>query len=124
MPILAVHMRYFVRCRGIARLSPMLVVPRNHGMIRAALGEVFMLESVHPDNVSYPEIGISVLAGLFEEGRLSLAEWESLLKRAQLVLEEGFEFSPELAFAEDDWFATGMHDSPFAILNAMDPGNE
>jgi hypothetical protein len=37
-------------------------------LIRAALGEKFLLESVHPDDFSYPEIEISVLAGLFQEG--------------------------------------------------------
>jgi hypothetical protein len=39
--------------------------------------------------------------------------------RASNVLEEGFEISPELAAAEDDWFATGMHESPFAMLRAI-----
>lgn len=93
-------------------------------LIRAALGEMFLLESIHPRDFSYPEIGISVLAGLFEEGSLSQTEWESLLNRAQMILEEGFELSPDLAFVEDDWFAAGMHDSPFAILNSDGSGNE
>src|SRR5258708_11963463 len=73
-------------------------------MIRAVLGEVFLLDSVHPGKYSYPEIGITVVTGFLEEGRLSLNEWESLLKRAQLLVENGFELAPELAFAEDDWF--------------------
>jgi hypothetical protein len=86
-------------------------------LIRAVLGEMFLLEWVPPGDFSYPEIGISVLVGLYQEGSLGRAEWEELLRETEVVIAEGRSNSPELAIAEDDWFAARMHDSPFAILN-------
>ena len=89
-------------------------------MIRAALGETMFFDSVHPGQFSYPEIGIAVLDRLFLEWRPSGAEIDSLFRRVQEAQVAVHEMSPELAPAEDEWFAAGMHESPFAF--PMDAG--
>jgi hypothetical protein len=93
-------------------------------LIRAVLGEMLMLETVDADVFSLPEIAISVMDGLFLEGLLSPVEWESLLWRAEQVLEEGLKVAPQLAVAEDDWFAAGMANSPFVSINDKAPVHE
>jgi hypothetical protein len=85
-------------------------------LIRAVLGEMFLLESVPPSDFSYPEMGIAVLVGLYREGSFSRAGWDELLRETQMVVADGRRRAPELAMAEDDWYAVGLHDSPFAIL--------
>jgi len=89
-------------------------------VIRAALGETMFFDSVHPGQFSYPEIGIAVLDRLFLEWRPSGAEIDSLFRRVQEAQVAVHEMSPELAPAEDEWFAAGMHESPFAF--PMDAG--
>lgn len=84
-------------------------------VIRAALGETMFFDSVHPAQFSYPEMGIAVLDRLFLEWRPSGAEIGSMFRRAQEMQAAAREVSPELAPAEDDWFAAGMHESPFAF---------
>jgi hypothetical protein len=82
-----------------------------------ALGERYFLESINRGNFSYPEIGIVVLEEIFRERSFGPDEWESLLNLADLALDEASRCTPEMALVEDDWFASGMHDSPFAILD-------
>lgn len=83
-------------------------------LIRAALGEPAMFAEVHPGEFSYPEIGIAILARLFEEWQPGRAEVESLFDRVEGVALAARRQSPKLGPAEEDWFAAGMHESPFA----------
>jgi hypothetical protein len=71
-------------------------------LIRAVLGEMFLLESVPPSDFSYPEMGIAVLVGLYREGSFSRAGWDELLRETQMVVADGRRRAPELAMAEDD----------------------
>jgi hypothetical protein len=84
-------------------------------VIRAALGETAFFECVHPGQFSYPEMGIAVLDRLFLEWRPSGAEIERLFRRVEEVLVAVRGMFPDLAAGEDDWFAVGMHESPFVI---------
>jgi hypothetical protein len=84
-------------------------------LIRASLGESALFEEVHPGEFSYPEIAIAVLARLFEEWRPAHAEVATLLERVKKVVLTACGIAPELGSAEDDWFAAGMHESPFAF---------
>lgn len=92
-------------------------------LVRAALGETQFLEAVSQGNVLYPEIGIAVLEEIFRERSFGPDEWESLLNRAKLALDEGSQSIPAMNLAEDDWFASGIHDSPFAMLDAVLPAD-
>lgn len=90
-------------------------------LIRVALGEVALLEEVHPSKFSYPEIGIAILGRLFAEWQPGAAEVEVLFQQAESVLEGTRELFPELGPGEEDWFAAGMHESPFAVLMGEAP---
>ena len=85
-------------------------------MIRAGLGESDFVRHVNPDEISYPEIAISVLTQLFAEWKPGREEVESLFERAEGVLAKQLARTPELATAEERWFAAGMPQSPFATL--------
>ena len=83
-------------------------------VIRACLGETALLESVHPGQFSYPELGIAILGRLFAEwhpDNAQLREWFEHVGRATVAMREN---SPALAGGEADWYAAGMHQSPFA----------
>jgi hypothetical protein len=84
-------------------------------LIRVALGEVALLDAVDPGKFSYPEIGIAILGRLFAEWEPGGAEVKSLFQQTESVLEGTREVCPELGFGEEDWFAAGMHESPFAV---------
>jgi hypothetical protein len=73
-----------------------------------------LFDAVHPGQFSYPEIGIAVLDRLFLEWRPDGAEIDTIFRRVYEVQAAVHELSPELGSAEDDWFAAGMHESPFA----------
>lgn len=91
-------------------------------VIRAALGETMFFDVVHPGQFSYPEIGIAVLDRLFLEWRPGGAEIDSMFRRVHEVQAAVHELSPKLGSAEDDWFAAGMHESPFAGPMPAGPG--
>lgn len=83
-------------------------------VIRACLGELELLDAVPPSRFSYPELGIAILGGLFQEwqpGDLEIADLFLQVDQALQAVIWGF---PELESNEDDWFALGMHISPFA----------
>lgn len=84
-------------------------------VIRAVLGETMFFDFVHPGQFSYPEIGIAVLDTLFREWQPGDAEIGSLFRRVQEVQAAVSGLSPELVPAEKEWFAAGMHESPFAF---------
>lgn len=102
-------------CGGAASVSGGLPRRESEALVRAALGEVALLDNVDPKVVNYPEIGIAVLSRLFSEWRPSFDNVEALFKRVNFVLAEACELSIQLAPAEDDWFAEGMHYSPFVF---------
>ena len=85
-------------------------------LIRACLGEVALLEAVHPGEVSYPELGIAILSMLFREWRPGPAEVASWFGHVESALQAMMEGAPGLGTGEEDWFAAGMHQSPFAVL--------
>lgn len=83
-------------------------------VIRACLGELNLLEEVHPARFNYPEIGIAILGELFDEWcpeAEELAEWFQHVERATRAMREAF---PDLESGEADWFSIEMHRSPFA----------
>lgn len=84
-------------------------------VIRACLGEVGLLEAVPASQFSYPELGIAILDRLFQEWQPSGTEVEGLFEQIDQALEVMLMGFPELAPGEDNWFATGMHDSPFSV---------
>ena len=84
-------------------------------VIRAAAGETELLEEVDPSQFSYPEIGIAILSQLFLEWRYCEADVDALFGRVERVLALAKEMSSELEQVEDNWFAGGMHDSPFVF---------
>jgi hypothetical protein len=84
-------------------------------VIRASLGETELLDEVDPSQLSYPEIGIAVLGRLFLERHRSEGDITELFTRVEGVLALAKEMSSELEQVEDNWFAIGMHDSPFAF---------
>ena len=83
-------------------------------VMRGALGEAAFFDEVHPGSFSYPEIGIALLGALFGEWRPGPAEIDDLFGRAESVLQAGQELAPGLGPGEEEWFAAGMHESPFA----------
>lgn len=83
-------------------------------LIRGYLGELELLDSVDPGQISYPEVGVGVLGGLFQEWRPSPGEVDDLLARAETVLRRAADSSALVNRAEEDWFESGMPDSPFA----------
>lgn len=102
----------------VSRIRPGEVgFPRREAeaVVRASLGETMFFDCVHPGQFSYMEIGIAVLDRLFLEWRPSGAEIDSMFGRVREVQAAVDERSPELAPAVDDWFAAGMHESPFAF---------
>jgi hypothetical protein len=52
---------------------------------------------------------------LFEEWQPAISELLSLLAGVKSALPAMHEMFPELGPGEDDWFAAGMADSPFAV---------
>ncbi|HEY1919862.1 MAG TPA: hypothetical protein VGH27_30185 [Streptosporangiaceae bacterium] len=93
--------------------------------IRAMLGEVALLDEVHPAQFSYAELGIAVLERLFAEWRPGSAELDALFARAESVGIAAQEVDSTLRPAESDWFAAGMHESPFAFpTSAPAPAEE
>jgi hypothetical protein len=107
----------FVSRLGQGKSSAGAAFPRREAeaLIRAALGEVALLEQVDPAMLNYPEIGIAVLGELFSEWQPGRADVELLFDRAAVVLKEAHELSLELAPGEDAWFAAQMHESPFVF---------
>jgi hypothetical protein len=87
----------------------------TEAVMRASLGETELLDEVDPSQFSYPEIGISILGQLFLEWRLGRSDVTELFRRVEGVLALAKEMSAELEQGEDNWFAGGMHDSPFAF---------
>jgi len=73
------------------------------------------MDAVHPGQFSYTEIGIAVLVMLYDEMGFTATEWEPLLDRANAMLEKAHRYSQELSSSEDEWFASGMPDSPFVL---------
>jgi hypothetical protein len=96
--------------------APGFPVREAEALIRVALGEVALLDEVDPSEFSYPEIGIAILIRLFAEWEPGRAEVDSLFQQAESVLQGTREVCPELGPGEEDWFAAGMHESPFAVL--------
>jgi hypothetical protein len=98
-------------------VSPYGSLPRREAeaLVRAALGEVALLEDVDPKVFNYPEIGIAVLGQLFSEWRPGSRDVEALFERAASVSAEACAISPQLVPAEANWFAERMHYSPFAF---------
>ncbi|HEY1919570.1 MAG TPA: hypothetical protein VGH27_28700 [Streptosporangiaceae bacterium] len=86
--------------------------------IRGVLGEVALLEEVHPAQFSYAEMGIAILERLFAEWRLDSSAVDALFAQVEAVRIAARDLNPELAPAENDWFTAGMHESPFASLPA------
>jgi hypothetical protein len=84
-------------------------------LIRACLGEVALLEEVDPSLFSYPELGIAISGRLFGEWEPNGAEVRSLFQQVDAALPAMHDFFPELGPGEEDWFAAGMHESPFAV---------
>ncbi len=72
-----------------------------------------------PLNRHYPEIGIAVLTGLYDEVTVTETEWESLLGRTCETVKEAHGHSPELSTSEKAWFSAGMPDSPFALADFL-----
>jgi hypothetical protein len=83
-------------------------------LLRGTLGEVALLDEVHPGRFSYPELGSALLGALLGEWRPGSAEVYDLFGRAEGTLQAGQELSPGLGPAEEDWFSVGMHESPLA----------
>lgn len=83
-------------------------------LIRASLGEVELLQAVDPARFCYPEIGIAILCRLLEEWQPGGAEVRSLFEQVDAALAATHAMFPALAPGEHDWFAAGMHESPFA----------
>ena len=86
----------------------------TEAVIRACLGELNLLDEVHPARFNYPEIGIDVLGELFEEWRPDAEEimqWFEHVQQATRAMGDAF---PELESGEAGWFTAGMHQSPFA----------
>lgn len=106
----------FVARVRTSRGGPMGAFPSREveAVIRAHLGELALLDAVDPARFSYPELGIAVLDGLFEEWRPSSVEVDDLFGRAEQVRRDMTEGSPLVAQAEERWYAAGMPDSPFA----------
>jgi hypothetical protein len=109
-------------CRAVSRMVSRIRpgepgFPRREveAVIRATLGETMFFDLVHPCQFSYPEIGIAVLDTLFREWQPGDAEIGSLFRQVHEVLAAVSELSPELVPVEKDWFAAGMHESPFAF---------
>lgn len=82
--------------------------------MRACLGEVALLEAVDPGVFNYPEIGIALQNRLFAEWRPGQGEVDSLFAQVELALPAMHAMFPHLRPGEDEWFAAGMHASPFA----------
>jgi len=89
-------------------------VREAEALMRSALGEVGLMEDVHPGRFSYPEICIGLLSALFQKWRPGAGEVADLLVRAEGSVRGAHELSSDLSGAEDSWFAAGMHESPFA----------
>jgi hypothetical protein len=84
-------------------------------VIRVALGEVKLAETIHPRHVNYPEIGIAVLTALFGQWRPGPATAYSLFSRTAATLARAREIASWFEPAEEAWFTTRMHESPFAV---------
>jgi hypothetical protein len=82
--------------------------------MRGTLGEAALLDHVQRGRFGVPEIGIPLLGALLDEWQPGPAEVDGLFGRTESILREGLELSPDLGPAEADWFADGMHESPFA----------
>lgn len=82
-------------------------------VMRACLGEVALLEAVDPGVFNYPEIGIALADRLFAEWRPGQTEVDSLFAQVELALPAIHAMFPHLEPGEDEWFAAGMHTSPF-----------
>jgi hypothetical protein len=87
-------------------------------VMRACLGEVVLLEAVDPRVFNYPEISIALTSQLFAEWQPAPAEVHSLFALVERALPEMHVMSPHLEADEDQWFAAGMHISPFAAPDA------
>jgi hypothetical protein len=113
----------FVARIRAARGGPTGAFPSREAeaLIRGYLGELAMLDHVDPAKFSYAELGIATLGRLLEEWRPSPEEVDDLFARAGAVRWEMAERFPQIAEAEDDWFASGMPDSPFATLGGEPP---
>jgi hypothetical protein len=81
-------------------------------LLRAALGEVGLLDAVDPGQFSYPELAIVLLGQLFREWQPTPEQVNRLFDRVALVARGT---TPALQPLEEDWFAAGMPDSPFAV---------
>jgi hypothetical protein len=90
-------------------------------LIRAVLGEVRFFEDVHPGCFSYSEIGITVLGSLFQDWFPDASEARSFLRGVEEVAAAARGRPRELAVLESDWFAAGMHDSPFCVWESSGP---
>jgi hypothetical protein len=91
-------------------------------LMRGVLGEAEFFDAVHPGKFSYPEIGITVLGGLFGEWRPCPQEVDDLIVRVETTVRAGQELSPGLGPAEEAWFAAGMHESPFVRWSGEQDG--
>ena len=113
----------FVARIRAARGGPTGAFPSREAeaLIRGYLGEVAMLDHVDPAKFSYAELGIAILGRLFEEWRPSPDEVGDLFARTNAVRREMADSFPQIAQAEDDWFASGMPDSPFATFSGEPP---
>jgi len=113
---------FIARIRSSRRAVPLGFPSREaEALIRACLGEVALLEAVDPSVLSYPELGIAILGRLFEEWRPGGAEVRSLFQQVDAALPAMHELFPGLGPGEEDWFAAGMHESPFAALVGEGP---
>ena len=56
-----------------------------------------------------------MLDTLFREWQPGDAELSSLFRQVQEVQAAAYELSPKLLPVEKDWFAAGMHESPFVF---------
>jgi hypothetical protein len=114
--------RFVGRVRASRPAEPLSFPSREaEALIRAGLGEVALLEAVDPERISYPEIGIAVLEGLFAEWQPGPDQVARLFSQVEAVMQAARELSPGLDAAQEDWFAAGMHDSPLAALLATWP---
>jgi len=90
-------------------------------VISACLGELRLLDKVHPSRFSYPEIGIAILGQLFDEWRLDSGESRQLFVHVEQATNVRLEAFPELESGEE-WFALRMHQSPF-VYQLIEPSS-
>lgn len=91
-------------------------------LIRVALGETDLWPELDWARFNYLEMFIAVLQELFKEWRAAAGELDDLFTSTREAVAYGRELAPELAPefgpALQDWFRTGMHQSPFIGMNS------